>query len=168
MTVGSLLYYATVTAHLLAALLWLGGMFFLAIVGAPVLRSVEPAALRQRLFHEVGLRFRALGWTALGVLLVTGVLNLQFRGWLHWGVLSDPAFWRTPTGLALGWKLAAVAMMLVVSVMHDFFVGPKAGRAAPGFAEGLRLRRRAAVLARLNALLGLVVVVAAVRLARGG
>jgi hypothetical protein len=36
-------------------------MFFLAIVGAPVLRSVEPAALRQRLFHEVGLRFRALG-----------------------------------------------------------------------------------------------------------
>jgi hypothetical protein len=44
-TVGSLLYYATVTAHLLAALLWLGGMFFLAIVGAPVLRSVEPAAL---------------------------------------------------------------------------------------------------------------------------
>ena len=32
----SILYYINVSAHLLAALLWLGGMFFLAIVGAAV------------------------------------------------------------------------------------------------------------------------------------
>ena len=32
----STLYYINVSAHLLAALLWLGGMFFLAVVGAPV------------------------------------------------------------------------------------------------------------------------------------
>jgi copper resistance protein D len=56
------LYYAAVTAHLLAALLWLGGMFFLGVVGAPVLRRVEPPALRQRLFHELGTRFRSVGW----------------------------------------------------------------------------------------------------------
>jgi hypothetical protein len=42
-----------------------------------------------------------------------------------------------------------------------------AGRAAPGSAEALVLRRRAALLARANAIIGVVVVAAAVRLARG-
>ena len=31
-------YYLIVTLHVLAALLWLGGMFFLGLVGAPALR----------------------------------------------------------------------------------------------------------------------------------
>ena len=41
-----MLYYASVSVHVLAAMLWLGGMFSLAVVGAPVLRRVEPPALR--------------------------------------------------------------------------------------------------------------------------
>ena len=44
----SILYYINVSAHLLAALLWLGGMFFLAVVGAPVLRHIEPAKRARR------------------------------------------------------------------------------------------------------------------------
>jgi len=51
--------------------------------------------------------------------------------------------------------------------VHDFFLGPAAGRAAPASARANRLRRRAALLARVNALLGLLLVAAAVRLARG-
>ena len=38
------LYYLSVTLHLLAALSWLGGIFFLALVGAPVLRAVAVRA----------------------------------------------------------------------------------------------------------------------------
>jgi uncharacterized membrane protein len=34
------LYYVNVTIHVLAAMLWLGGMFFLGVVGAPVLRAI--------------------------------------------------------------------------------------------------------------------------------
>src|SRR5678815_1418459 len=45
------LYFLNVTVHLLAAFVWLGGMLFLGLVGAPVLRGVAPAALRQQLFH---------------------------------------------------------------------------------------------------------------------
>ena len=41
------LYNLVVTLHVLAALFWLGGMFFLALVGAPVLRAVEPPELRR-------------------------------------------------------------------------------------------------------------------------
>jgi uncharacterized membrane protein len=162
------LYYINVTIHVLAAMLWLGGMFFLGVVGAPVLRAVEPPALRQRLFQQLGMRARALGWWAIGILLVTGMLNLHFRDWLHWsGVLGAPAFWRTGTGTALAIKLVAVAVMVVVSAVHDFVLGPAAGRMEAGSSAALAFRRRAALLARANALLGVLIVIAAVRLARG-
>jgi uncharacterized membrane protein len=163
------IYYAVVTIHVLAALFWLGGMFFLGVVGAPALRAVEPPALRQRLFHDLGRRFRGIGWGAIIVLVITGVLNLYFRDLLHWrGVLGAAAFWRTPLGHALAAKLVAVTAMIIVSAVHDFVLGPRAGRATPGSPEALRMRRRAAMLARVNAMLGILVVIAAVRLARGG
>ena len=163
----STLYYVNVSIHVLAAMLWLGGMFFLGLVGAPVLRAVEPPALRQRLFQQLGLRARALGWWSIGILLVTGLLNLYFRGWLHWsGVLASPAFWRTAIGTALAIKLGSVTLMIVVSAVHDFVLGPLAGGLAPGSSEALAFRRRAALLARANALVGVVIVIAAVRLAR--
>lgn len=164
----STLYYINVTIHVLAAMLWLGGMFFLGVVGAPILRAVEPPALRQRLFQQLGTRARSLGWWAITILLFTGVLNLYFRGWLHWsGVLASPAFWRTGTGTALAVKLAAVTVMVVVSAVHDFVLGPMAGRLTAGSPEALAFRRRAALLARANALIGIIIVIAAVRLARG-
>ncbi|GLC23826.1 DUF4149 domain-containing protein [Roseisolibacter agri] len=161
-------YWIAVTVHVLAALGWLGGMFFLALVGAPVLRQVEPPALRQQLFQQLGLRFRTVGWALLATLLATGLLVLHYRGLLRWsGVLGAPAFWRTATGHALAAKLAAVTVMLTVSLVHDFVLGPVAGRLAAGSPSALRLRRRAAWLARVNALVGVVLVVAAMRLARG-
>lgn len=160
------LFFANITIHVLAALLWLGGMFFLGIVGAPVLRAVEPAELRQRLFQAVGTRFRTVGWWAIAVLVVTGTLNLYFKGWLTWQLFGAPSFWRSPQGVALAAKLGAVTVMLVVQAVHDFIDGPRAGRAVPGSEEAQALRKRAAWLARLNALIGVIVVIAAVRLAR--
>ena len=162
------LYYVNVTIHVLAAMLWLGGMFFLGVVGAPVLRAIEPPSLRQRLFRELGSRFRRAGWIAISVLLVTGVVNLHYHGWLHWnGVLGSSAFWRTSIGRALAGKLAAVATMISVSAVHDFVDGPRASRSVPGSPEAIARRKRAALLARVNALVGVALVVAAVRLARG-
>ena len=163
------LYFVNVTIHVLAAMLWLGGMFFLGAVGAPVLRAIEPPQLRQRLFQQLGARFRVVGWWAIGVLLVTGVINLSFRGWLHWdGVLGSAAFWRTRAGLALAAKLSIVLVMIATSAVHDFVHGPRAGRVAPGSPDAIAFRRRAALLARVNAILGVLLVIAAVRLARPG
>lgn len=160
------LYYANVTLHVLAALLWLGGMFFLAVVGAPALRGIEPPQLRQQLFQALGTRFRRAGWVAISVLVVTGVGNLYFRGWLHAALLGDPAFWRSGTGVALAVKLSCVVTMIALSAVHDFVLGPRAGRAPPGSEVALRLRRLSSWTARIEALVGLVLVVAAVRLTR--
>lgn len=159
-------YWVSVSLHVLAALFWIGGMLFLAVVGAPVLRGIEPPALRQRLFRELGVRFRSAGWAALALLVVTGVVNLYYRGWLN--ALGDAAFWRTATGTALAWKLGAVLAMLLLQGVHDVVVGPRASRVSPGSPASLALRSRAALLARASAIVSVIIVLAAVRLARGG
>ena len=160
------LYLLNVWVHLLAAMVWLGGMLFLGIVGAPVLRAVEPASLRARLFRELGERFRVVGWACIAVLLGTGALNLWFRGLLEVATLGSPSFWGAPYGRALAGKLVGVAVMIVLSAVHDFAHGPHAARLPPDSTEAARARRAAAVLARVNAVVGVLVVLAAVRLAR--
>ena len=161
------MYWINVTLHVLAAIIWLGGMFFFALVGAPVLRRVEPAAVRADLFTGFGRRFRKVGSAALAVLIVTGVANLHFRGLLHSHVLGSAAFWRTPYGGSLAWKLGSVIVMMGAGAAHDV-LAVRSGRTAPGSHEADRLRRRGSLLARIAAIAGLVAVVAAVRLARGG
>lgn len=160
-------YLVSVTLHVLAALAWLGGLFFLGLVGAPILRRVQPPELRQRLFHDLGVRFRSVGWGAITLLVATGITNLHFRGWLQWdAVLGNATFWRTAVGTALAVKLVAVTVMIVLSAIHDFWLGPAAGQQPPGSDEALAFRRRAAWIARINALVGLILVIAAVRLVR--
>ena len=161
------LYVPTVALHVLAAMLWVGGMLFFAIA-APVLRQVADDRLRAGLFDGLGRRFRLVGWICVAVMLATGVLQLRLRGW--WG----PAFWNgrsllgTTLGITLLWKLGLVAFMIAVQAVHDFRLGPRAGLATPGSDEARRLRTRAAALARLNAFAAIALVYAAVRLARGG
>jgi hypothetical protein len=104
----------------------------------------------------------------IAILLVTGTLNLHFRGLLEADVLGSARFWASGMGQALAWKLVAVTAMLVFSALHDFEMGPRTSLMAPGSAEALRMRRTASWMARANALLGVIVVVAAVALARGG
>ena len=162
------IYLLNVTLHVLAAMLWLGGMLSLALVGAPVLRQVDPPALRAQLFTQIGRRLRGVGWGAIAVLIATGVGNLHFAGAFRDGRILHRALWTSPWGHALAWKLTAVAAMIVVSAIHDFWLGPLAGRLTPGSRQALTVRARAAWLARINALIGIIVVVTAVRLARGG
>ena len=163
-----IVYHLVVTLHLLAAVFWLGGMFFFGIVGAPVLRRLEPESLRRELFMRLGEGFRGPAWVSLAVLLVTGVWNLHLRSLLTPALSGDTAFWGSALGGILAWKLALVALMLTIQSIHDFSLGPKAGRAPAGSEEATRTRRRAALLGRLNGALALVLVYVAVRLARGG
>lgn len=160
-------YTLNVFLHILAAFVWLGGMFFLGLVGAPALRAVEPPALRSALFRALGLRFRRIGWIAIGILLLTGILNLHFRGLLRPDSIGSAAFWATPYGVALAWKLGLVTAMLVLSALHDFVLGPRSSRLDPRSPEAASARRRAAWMGRINALLGVALLLAAIRLARG-
>ena len=160
-------YHVTVFLHVLAAVVWLGGMIAFALL-APAFRDVGDEGLRQRLFRTLGERFRTVGWVCLGLLAVTGVGQLRVRGWWGLDVWGSTQFWSSDLGRSLMGKIAAVTVMFVVQAVHDFWLGPKAGRAAAGSPQARAWRKRAAWLARLNAFVGLILVWFAVALARGG
>ncbi|MDR4471294.1 MAG: hypothetical protein MRJ92_01170 [Nitrospira sp.] len=66
--------FALVWIHLLAAVVWVGGMVFLSVVLVPVLKQDGGFARHVVLFRTVAYRFRAVVWGAMGVLVVTGAV----------------------------------------------------------------------------------------------
>jgi putative copper export protein len=162
------LYLLSVWVHILAASVWIGGMLFLVLVVVPWLRrgGRKEAAVFLR---ETGERFRNVGWTCFGLLLVTGTFNLWMRG-VRLGDFTRAEWLSSPFGKTVLVKLSAFALVLAVSAVHDFVVGPRATRAiaaAPGSAASRLARRRASRLGRINVALALVLVAAGVMLVRG-
>lgn len=136
--------------HVLAAMVWIGGMLFVALVLIPAARRLDDPVLRSRLIHELGVRFRAVGWTALALMVATGLLNLWFRP----DILYSPRF---------HWKAGLVGLALGLAAVHDFVLGPRAGR--PGAPPAARVR--ASWLARVNVVVALGIVLLGLAL-RGG
>lgn len=158
-------YLLSVWVHVVSACAWVGGLLFFSLVLVPVIRK-DPARMGA-VVRDIGLRFRVVGWGSLGLLGVTGLTNVLARFSL--ADLGSAAFWSSSFGLTLAVKLALVAGIVVVTVVHDR-IGPRASAArlsAPGSAEAESLRVLASVLGRLVALLALLVVLAAVLLVRG-
>ncbi len=162
------LYLVSVWIHILAASIWLGGMAFLVLVLVPWLRRT-PGAPAGTLLSETGRRFRSVGWVCFALLLVTGSFNLSMRG-VTLASLSSAVFWATPFGRILLTKLVAFSLVLGVSAIHDFVLGPRATALIarhPRSREAAASRRHAALLGRVNAILALVLVAAGVMLVRG-
>src|SRR5690242_18736621 len=142
-----MLYRVSVWLHLIAACAWVGGILFFAVVLAPVVRQQEPARAAA-LVRAVGRRFRSLGWVSLGALAVTGATNLLSRYSL--ADLATAVFWTSPFGTVLTTKLALVAAVILVTIVHDA-AGVRAAAAAardPGARETAQLRRLASWLGR--------------------
>lgn len=67
-----------IALHVLAAVVWVGGMFFAHMVARPALSSLEPPA-RLRLWSEIFPRFFAWVWLSMPLLLLTGYGTLFLR-----------------------------------------------------------------------------------------
>jgi uncharacterized membrane protein len=145
--------------HVLAAITWIGGMIFISLILSPATRDL-PEPIRSQLFQTIGTATKAIGWIAILVLLATGLLN----------VLHLQIQWNTLIGRILIIKLSLVTVIIILSALHDFILGPRLAarlRTAAGqdpFLPGLR--RRVAWLARINLLLALGVIYLAVLIAR--
>lgn len=163
-------YLFSVWLHLLAAAVWIGGMVFLALVLIPVTRQPEHRSVAASLVHRTGMRFRLVGWACLGLLLLTGVFNVTYRGF-GWSDVWSGRLWQGPFSRVLGIKLLLVAAILVLSALHDFVIGPQATallRANPASQGALQFRRRASRIGRITLLLALIAVALGVILVRGG
>ncbi len=155
--------FAFIWIHLLSAVVWIGGMVFLSVVLVPVLRRDGLFAQHAVLFRTVAYRFRKLVWGAMGVLLGTGLVLAAGRSI----PITEPWLW--PRVFAA--KMGLVAFLFSLTLLHDLLVGPRV-RGILGMAETERTARDRALLRysvlvpRLSLLVALLVLLAAVVLAR--
>jgi uncharacterized membrane protein len=108
-----------VAVHLLAAAVWVGGTVALVFVAVPPVQRLEGEA-RGQLLREFGRRWRPIGWSALGIAVVTG---LGLAGYDH-------AFDTAPTSFdwVLAVKGALVGILVAGSYLHDYVLGPGLAR----------------------------------------
>jgi uncharacterized membrane protein len=154
--------------HLLAAIVWIGGLAFIAMVLVPTLRdpTVRPQAVA--LLRLSGRKFQRIAYATFVTLAVTGVLNLFLKTGGSWSAIG--ALLPTGYGRLLVAKVLVVLAIVALSLYHDLVAGPAAARAMeadPTSAAARNLRRRASMLGRANMLLSLVVLTLALLLVRG-
>lgn len=107
--------------HLLAATVWVGGTVALVFVGVPAIRTLEGEA-RATALRTLGRRWRPLGWSAMGIAIVSGLWLTSLHGGFHRTALSTD-FDRT-----LIVKSALVVVLCVGAFLHDYVLGPRLQR----------------------------------------
>jgi putative copper export protein len=105
--------------HLLAATVWVGGTIALVFVAVPPVQRLE-GETRGLLLREFGRRWRPIGWSSLGVAIVTGAI-LAVRA-NAFDVTSTRFDW------VLAVKGALVGLLVAGAYLHDYVLGPGLAR----------------------------------------
>jgi len=98
-----------VTLHVLATVVWVGGMFFAYMVLRPSAGPIEPA-VRLALWHRVFSRFFPWVWASIVLLLVSGY-SMMF---LYFGGFAG-------TGLYV-YVMQGTGILMMLLFLHLFFV----------------------------------------------
>ncbi|MGM0982433.1 MAG: CopD family protein [Pseudomonadota bacterium] len=144
-----------ITLHVLAAVIWVGGMFFAWMILRPVAGELLEPPQRLTLWYHVFQRFFPWVWAAVIVLLMTGL-------WMLFGVFGGMAGTSFHVHLMLVSGLAMMAIFL-----HIWFAPyPRLGRAvaSENWAAGGQQLGKIRRLIGINLILGL----ATVAIASGG
>jgi putative copper resistance protein D len=107
------------TVHLVSAIVWAGGTIALVFVAVPPVQRLQGPE-RAALLREFGRRWRPIGWSALGVAVLTGIFLAQ-RAHAFDGAPRD-----------FDWVLAAkgllVGLLAAGAYLHDYVLGPGLAR----------------------------------------
>jgi putative copper resistance protein D len=99
--------------HLVSSAIWVGGSLFIAIVFAPVLKTMSPS-IEERLsiMIKVGRKFNRIAFPSLMILIGTGIFN-------SYQMLNKPEFlFSTNYGVVLVIKIIFVIALLASFVIH--------------------------------------------------
>ncbi len=103
-----------VVLHVLGASVWVGGTVALTFIAVPAIRRLtgEP---RREAMRTLGERWRPIGWSALLVLVATGIP-------LAAHALPDAG---TGAAVVFGVKVGSFLALLATAYKHDFVLGPR-------------------------------------------
>ena len=140
------------TLHLLAALVWVGGMFFAWIVLRPAVIAALEGPSRLKVWVQVFPRFFVWVWAAVIVLRITGIGMIQ---------LNFTSFETAPRYVQIMMGLYVVMVALFLRI-HSLQL-PELQRAveAEQWSEGVAALGRIRRLVGINLIIGLAVVVIA-------
>ncbi len=146
--------------HMLATVVWIGGLAALSLIVLPSARQVLDASAYSKLLTQLQKRIQQVGWFSLAVLIVTGMFQMSSSP-AYEGFLAIGNNW----AMAILTKHLVIGVMILVSAYITWGIVPglnrvalmqAAGRSVPaGQAE--RLRQREVWMLRVNLALSFLV-----------
>jgi uncharacterized membrane protein len=146
---GILTMTVSIALHVLAAVIWVGGMFFAYIALRPAAALVLEPPLRLRLWVETFKRFFVWVWLSVVLILASGY-------WMVFGVFGGFGNVGMPVQLMHG-----IGLVMVMIYLHVYFAPYRRLRLAlivEDFADGGKQLGKIRTLVGLNLMLGLIVV----------
>jgi len=136
--------------HNLAAAFWIGSVVFNHFLVRPALRLI-PAAHAVVIAQRVGTLFLYTGWTALGLLLLTGLLRLYYDGRLF--LLFSLSLYTQPPGrslllMILCWLVIVTNVAIISFVLRPRLISKLLVTSNPRLAD-VEKRRAAQIAASL-------------------
>lgn len=162
------MYYWSLFFHVIFAMFWIGGMLFTVAVLVPASRHKMFENRRGELFKVVGIIFSRISWIIFLMMIITGIFNLLGKGFSS-DILLSAEFWQSRYGSILLGKLHIFGLVLLISAVHDFWLGPKAAilmDTAPDNSKTSRFRKASSWFGRINLLLALGILWYALKLVR--
>jgi uncharacterized membrane protein len=140
--------------HLLAVIVWLGGMIFMNLILMPGTTVLDPQQ-RGKLTGVVAKRFSIAAWISVIVLLITGGLKTPP------GMMFAPA---SHYGGVLMIKHILIIIVLIIGLTISFGVAPKLSKLAPKPGEApspefISAQKKLKVLGTTNMILGVCIVI---------
>ncbi|MFS0828234.1 CopD family protein [Pseudomonas phoenicis] len=137
------------TLHVLAALIWVGGMFFAWLVLRPALAAALDGPSRLKVWVEVFPRFFGWVWVAIASLAISGVIMLHQR---FTGFETAPRY--------VQWMIGGGIVMVALFLRVQALLLPQLHTAVQkeDWAEGARVMNGIRRMVGCNLLLGLAVV----------
>ena len=99
--------------HLIASAIWVGGSLFIAMVFAPILKTMSPSAEdRLQIMIKVGRKFNRIAIPSLTIMIATGIFNA------HQMLIRPDFLLSTSYGILLVIKIIFVVGLLVAFGVH--------------------------------------------------
>lgn len=149
--------------HLLATVVWIGGIVMILLVILPAAKNaLESAPIVSKLMKEITKRFTPMANVSILVLIITGIIILQseknFTGFLDF---------KNPWNIVMLLKHFLVAIMILIHFYRGLILTPKIGRLSTQTNESLgsssssfniaKLQRFSLNLVKTNLVLGVTV-----------
>lgn len=162
------LHVIAIWMHILGIALFVGPQFLLAFAWLPASRNIADLPTRVAAMRTMTTRFAWLGGVGLALILIAGIYLIgSFRSYYSLPGRAELGFNELRYGVIFSIKMVILLLMLAITALHTFVVGPKllrrmeakaAGEAVPE-AELAGIRRQSMLLSMSGLTLTLVLMV---------